>query len=732
MCEGWTEEQWRGFESRKKYKRKSSNASRSTAPRPTPPDATDEGREVIPPAREGDSAASLGRGGGGPSAPSPIVEVVVRAPVPAQAGAGDGSAPASPPRPAPSSSPVPSPKRTPSRSRASSSSSSGASSSVVTAGQAPRRDRVSPAHSQDLGSDDGSRVPDRGGPAVPRDQGTVPPVFQPPGWQTGWPFLGLQGWQSGSGFSSLPSSYFRFLAWEREREEERERSERSRRASATERSSRSARQRSEARSSSERSRSRSRHGPPSGDPVRDRAPARSEGERSSPRSPVPAPRPQVRSVSVQAGEERSRPVGIDVGVQTVLLPRRSVACSTCPTPVPVLVSTGVGEEQAFVAPVSPGNTEATFEDEQQDDDSGDRGRPDLVDLDDTHAPPDEPAQQKEYGFEDVVRFIRDAHDMGEMKEVRAKPLPSSAFARKSAKEVPTSLDFSLPLSPLLVGIREETNATLAEMAESCSYSTIPAPRSSDRKYYRPERAGFDAPLQARSNVTSLTATKKVEMNKTQVSVSHSLLSSFEVASSSMAEGASWMDWWVASVSDFKAKLPVEDRAFFQRLLESGSKGIEMFARMSVFLYSNFMLLHRDAVVSQMPSTVPQDQLALLRNAVLPLSDSLFPSDLVATVVEKRRLALHDTALQRALHPSKIPRVPSRGRESVGSQPGTSGVAVGAAGSPVVPPGNASRQTSTPPPAPRGRKKKKKSSDPFHRGSSLPVQGEAKGKGRGKI
>ena len=192
-----------------------------------------------------------------------------------------------------------------------------------------------------------------------------------------------------------------------------------------------------------------------------------------------------------------------------------------------------------------------------------------------------------------------------------------------------------------------------------------------------------------------------------------------------------MDWWVGSLLEFVPKLPEDERSFVLRLLESGSKGIDLFARTGLSLYGNFVLLHRDAIVKEFQSTVPQDQVALLRNAVLPMSDSLFPSDLVALVVEKRRTAVQDAVLQQALVPKRIPRVSSKGRESVGQQPGTSGASTGAAGSPVVPRGGAPGSSAAPSSSSRSKRKKQKKSGPFSGGSSLPVQGGAKGKGRGK-
>ena len=133
-------------------------------------------------------------------------------------------------------------------------------------------------------------------------------------------------------------------------------------------------------------------------------------------------------------------------------------------------------------------------------------------------------------------------------------------------------------------------------------------------------------------------------------------------------------------------------------------------------------------MAHVQSTVPQDQQFLLRNAPLPTSDSVFPSDLASSALEKHCAAVQDAALQQAIAPKKAPRGPLKKRSPAVQEAGPSGVQVGASGSPVVPPGT-SRQGSGPPPPPRKKKRRPKSDGPFPDGSNLPAQGGAGGKGR---
>ena len=78
----------------------------------------------------------------------------------------------------------------------------------------------------------------------------------------------------------------------------------------------------------------------------------------------------------------------------------------------------------------------------------------------------------------MVRFICESQELGEMTKVRKSDFSMSAFAKKSQREASVSLDYSLPLSPLLVVLREETNVQLLDMGENLSVSFLPRTSSS--------------------------------------------------------------------------------------------------------------------------------------------------------------------------------------------------------------------------------------------------------------
>ena len=241
--------------------------------------------------------------------------------------------------------------------------------------------------------------------------------------------------------------------------------------------------------------------------------------------------------------EPVRPAGIDVLCgPDVPLSVRSVSCSTEVAPAPVLVSTAVGDDFEDTPRQPSPRSELSEEGLEHDDEarslSGTQGsRQDFGEIPAGTGPSSGLDLEKEQSFEDVVRFIRKAHDLGEMKEVKGEFL-ASAFARKSHKEARSSLDFSLPLSPLLVSLRGSTNALLQDMGVNLGFSFLPVPQARDRWYYRPEATGFAAPLQSRPDVTSLTLMRKGEMGKVPISVPCSLFSSLESSASLLSEGSS--------------------------------------------------------------------------------------------------------------------------------------------------------------------------------------------------
>ena len=90
-----------------------------------------------------------------------------------------------------------------------------------------------------------------------------------------------------------------------------------------------------------------------------------------------------------------------------------------------------------------------------------------------------------------------------------------------------------------------------------------------RRYYR-----TSAPYAVPPGLVSLTLDKAAELKERPVTIPHSLVSFFETALGGAGEAVSWLDWWLATISDLGDSQPEETRAEFQRLVVSGSKVLE--------------------------------------------------------------------------------------------------------------------------------------------------------------
>ena len=530
-----------------------------------------------------------------------------------------------------------------------------------------------------------------------------------------------------------PSSYYRFLAWEREQEETRDRLRRDRRGSTAPTSSKRREKRPVTPTpdrSPRRSRSRDRDRSHSRERSRSRARTlRDEGEEVNvTRNTVDIPPIEpARPVETKPARPTVSDFGCQCGSSSFLMV--SVETSTSG-----LSSSSTGDDNNQVPRPLDRDAENVRprprpeHDSQIDpEDSIDMGSEvhSQVDLEDGVTGN---AAEQDQSFEDVIRFMRDAHGLGEPGRKPSKAMPFAWSKALPVEEPPLSL--ALPLSPLLTALRERTSDRFESWGEDAQSPYVPLPSTRERRSYRTENAGFEAPFVPHSCLTSLTMMKKAEMLKVSVSIPQRLLSSFEISSASICEAMSWMEWWGGAMQGFCEKLPVEDRSIFSRLLLSGGKCVNYVAHHGFTTYANLLLLHRESLLRCIPSTVPSDQVVLLRNARMPFSDYLLPSDGATTAVEKKRSALQDTLFQQALTTRRIPRVSSGSRVSKGTVAGTSGVPPGAGASPVVPPG---KQKPSSNPSFRGRKRnraKKSKENPFSADTKQPARQGGRGKGRG--
>ena len=104
---------------------------------------------------------------------------------------------------------------------------------------------------------------------------------------------------------------------------------------------------------------------------------------------------------------------------------------------------------------------------------------------------------------------------------------------------------------------------------------------------------------------------------------------------------------------------------------SGSRALEFLASQGC---TTLVLSRRDALLADVRSTVPAEEVARLRYSPLPQSASIFPHALLDSALLKMRAAASDALVQRTLHPPRIPRKPAASGQASGSTTARSGQA----------------------------------------------------------
>ena len=160
---------------------------------------------------------------------------------------------------------------------------------------------------------------------------------------------------------------------------------------------------------------------------------------------------------------------------------------------------------------------------------------------------------------------------------------------------------------------------------------------------------------------------------------------------------------------------------------SGSRALEFLASQGCTALSNLVLSRQDALLADVRSTVPAEEVARLRYSPLPETVTLFPSALLDSALCKMRAAANDAFVQRTLHPPRIPRKPAAAGQSAGSSTSASGRA-GSSGTRPAP-----KQTASSSPSGQADKKRKnrKGKAPFSSSSRGSGRSGGKGKGAGK-
>ena len=330
-------------------------------------------------------------------------------------------------------------------------------------------------------------------------------------------------------------------------------------------------------------------------------------------------------------------------------------------------------------------------------------------------------------FRAVLALIREFHDMADPATVpgaRCKTSLASAYGLAAD----SYLAFSLPLSPLLSTLLVDINSDLSKfMEDQTVHGFLPVPGRRQRRYYGTSTSSFPGPYSVPPGMTSITMEKASEVRKRSISLSASQVSSMETMLSGMCEVASWLDWWLSTCGGYRDLLPIESRADFERLMMSGSRALEFLASQGCTALGNLVLSRRDALLADVRSMVPAEEVARLRYSPLPLSASIFPHALLDSALLKMRAAASDALVQRTLHPPRIPRKPAASGQASGSTTARSGQAStsGAA--------QASKQSAASSSSGQSGqgKKKGKGKAPFSSSSRGSGRSGGKGKGSGK-
>ena len=188
-------------------------------------------------------------------------------------------------------------------------------------------------------------------------------------------------------------------------------------------------------------------------------------------------------------------------------------------------------------------------------------------------------------FRSVLGLIRSFHGMEEpagVPSARCKTSLASIYGLMSE----ISPAFTLPASPLVRSLRDDTNLALAKFLEDQTvHGFLPVPGRRHRRYYRTSSSSFPGPYSVPPGVTSITLKKVSEAKKRSVSLSASQVSS-ETMLSGVCEVSSWLDWWLSTCGGFREHLPAEIRADFERLMLSGSRALEFLASQGCTVLGN--------------------------------------------------------------------------------------------------------------------------------------------------
>ena len=309
-----------------------------------------------------------------------------------------------------------------------------------------------------------------------------------------------------------------------------------------------------------------------------------------------------------------------------------------------------------------------------------------------------PSPLEEADLRVVLSYIRTSSGIPEPPTVTPNPQRLCVAEMLGSQKVGNP-SLALPRSRSLEALCGTTNLALAELAGDPSRrSFLTSPRMRERKFYRPSDSSFAAPLSLPVGLVGLTSEALRDLRSLAVTLSPSLFASQETMGASLVEAASWLEWWLGGLAQFRDHLPGGRQQMFSRMISAGSGAIVFVATQALVSWTNLALARRDAVLDRLASSVPVRGVTLLRHSELPIHGALFDSDLVERTLATKRSAPQDVSSQQA---------PAAQRSSFSVLQGSA--TSWESSSPVVPPANTAPSTSYPSTSGVSKPKKKKRS-----------------------
>ena len=245
--------------------------------------------------------------------------------------------------------------------------------------------------------------------------------------------------------------------------------------------------------------------------------------------------------------------------------------------------------------------------------------------------------EPDYSFAAVINTVRTFHNI-EKLATATLARTATAFDQMKGLQGNRTPVFHLPTSPLLGGLIDDVNSTLARLVEDQTSGFIPFPMKQHRRFYRTAALSLSAPYIVPPSLAPLTREKPSDHKRRPIHFPYSVLTGLESALAGIGETISWLDWWLSTVSGFREALHPSAQASFERILSSGSKVLAFVGSQTVPALANLLLSHWDSLLAEVWSTVSAEELSLLRHSPLPPTAAIFPTTLCPWIRHSTRLA----------------------------------------------------------------------------------------------